>query len=57
MDWQAIRAIRHWRVVRDPGPKAVYMRESTGQHRPVRTFDSEQAARNAAERMNRKDER
>jgi len=54
MTWEPIRAIRHWRVVRDLGPKATYLRDAQGQHRAVRLFDSEQAARNAAERMNRK---
>lgn len=57
MTWQAVKAIRHWRVVGDAGPESVYLREAQGQHRPVRLFDSEQAARNAAERMNRKGEK
>jgi hypothetical protein len=48
-DWVPIRHITNWRVVRSPGPKAVYHRGTDGH---VRVYGGLEAAQARANKLN-----
>jgi hypothetical protein len=48
-DWVPIRHVTNWRVVRCPGPKAVYHRGTDGY---VRVFGGRDAAQARANKLN-----
>ena len=45
-DWVPIRHITNWRVVRNPGPQAVYHRGTDGSVRVYRSLDAAQSRAN-----------
>lgn len=50
-DWMPIRHVTNWRVVRCPGPKAVYHRGTDGS---VRVYGGLEAAQARANKLNEK---